>query len=461
MRKAKSDMREKDAELSKLKEGREQLVKTIEEMQEIIRKHDADSSNASKSMSAMQAVSQASMERLAKLEADLSLKTEELVQQKRALDASWTENADLKRAISDLRAQREDAKSYSDDAVRRISDLESQLRDIEQREAVLRATNKQLQENVQRHAADSALREDRLRDEVADARKRWQDAISTRESMATEISQATGPLLRQISNLQESVKFKSESWQAIESSLLERAIKAEGLAETAMYKSKAFEEQNVALRKQLDSTNSKLHDKDLLVQSLEMTCDRLTRSEKEQSNRVAELETRLSTESTQRLNAQSALRELESRLKNEMRESKEALEVANKQNQIRTSVLTSEVEYLKDQLNAAKTNAASFGQSNEMVQYSANLSPQSPKFNKIPSGLLPSNDTVFVSFTLLFRNLIYLCRWRYIFCCSQSNVPEGRAARNRTSRTHCTAIATSDRARCFAARSEFHECSKF
>jgi myosin heavy subunit len=375
-------MREKDTEIAKFKDGREQLVKTIEEMQEIIRKHDADSSNASKSISAMQAVSQASMERLAKLEAELAVKVEELGQQKRALDAAWTENADLKRVITDLRAQREDAKTNSDDVVRKMSDLEAQLRDIEQREAVLRATNKQLQETVQRHTAESAMREDRLREEVTDARKRWQDAISTRESMATEISQATGPLLRQISNLQESMKLKSESWQSIESSLLERAIRAEGLAEAAVYKTKALEEQNSAMQKQIDVANSNLRDKELLVQSLEMNCDRLTRSEREQSSRVAELESRLSSESTQRLNAQSAMRELESRLKSEMRESKEALDVANKQNQLRVSMLMSEVEYLKEQLNATKA----FGKANEL-----NSTANSTKTNKISSGLLPSN----------------------------------------------------------------------
>jgi myosin heavy subunit len=400
IRKAKSDLREKDAELAKLKDGREQLVKTIEEMQEIIRKHDADSSNASKSISAMQAVSQASMERLAKLEAELTVKAEELGQQKRALDAAWTENADLKRVITDLRAQREDAKTNSDDVVRKMSDLEAQLRDIEQREAVLRATNKQLQEAVQRHTAESAMREDRLREEVADARKRWQDAISTRESMATEISQATGPLLRQISNLQESMKVKSESWQSIESSLLERAIRAESLAETAVYKTKALEEQNSVFQKHMDVANSNLRDKELLVQSLEINCDRLTRSEREQSTRVAELESRLSSESTQRLNAQSAMRELESRLKSEMRESKEALEVANKQNQLRVSMLMSEVEYLKDQLNTTKANSSLFGKSNEQ-----NASTNSSKVSKISSGLLPSNSICLLLFFTTYRRM--------------------------------------------------------
>jgi len=53
----------------------------------------------------MQAVSQASSEKLAKLEADLNAKSEELASQRRALENSWSENNDLKRSIAEMKVQ--------------------------------------------------------------------------------------------------------------------------------------------------------------------------------------------------------------------------------------------------------------------------------------------------------------------------------------------------------------------
>lgn len=343
VRKSKNELREKEAEVAKLKEGREHLVKTIEEMQEIIRRHDSDSTTTSKSITAMQAVSQASMERLAKLEAELSGKTEEVLNQKRALDTAWAEIAELKRAAAEVRAERDDVMKNKGQTESKIAEREALVRDLEQREAVLRATNKQLQDSLQRQMSDSSTREERLREEILDARKRWQDAISNRESLAAEVSQSTAPLLRQISNLQESIKTKTEAWQGIENSLLERALRAESLAESCSYKMKLIEEKYSAAAKLSEELSSRLHERDSKLQDLELASERWVRQEREFVDRLADLETRLATESTQRLNAQSA-----------MREAKDALDNANKQAQLKLSMLNSEIEDLNKQLEANK-----------------------------------------------------------------------------------------------------------
>ena len=82
-------------------------------------------------------------------------------------------------------------------------ETESSRRDIEQREAVLRATSKQLQDSLQRQMGEASVREERLREEVGEMRKRWQEAITSRETLASELGSATAPLLRQISSMQE------------------------------------------------------------------------------------------------------------------------------------------------------------------------------------------------------------------------------------------------------------------
>ena len=63
--------------------------------------------------------------------------------------------------------------------------------------------------------SETVAREERMREELNDTRKRWQEAVSSRESLASEVSGVTTPLLRQISSLQESLRVKSEGWQKV------------------------------------------------------------------------------------------------------------------------------------------------------------------------------------------------------------------------------------------------------
>jgi DNA repair exonuclease SbcCD ATPase subunit len=108
VRKTKSDLRERETEITKLKESKEQLIKAIEELQDLQRKNESDASNATKSLSAMQAVSQATTDKLIKLETEIASKIDEINAQKRALEQAWNDNAELKRAHAELRAERDD-----------------------------------------------------------------------------------------------------------------------------------------------------------------------------------------------------------------------------------------------------------------------------------------------------------------------------------------------------------------
>eukprot|EP01038_Epipyxis_sp_PR26KG_P007097 gene7097-9683_t len=187
LKKSKNEIKEKELEIAKLKESKEQLLKAIEELQELLRKHENETNNASKSLSAMQAVSQASSEKLSRLEAEINSKSDELASQRRALENSWNEINELKRSNAELRADRDDLKRQIGEGTSKVMETESSRRDIEQREAVLRATNKQMQDTLQQKMQESNIREERLREEVNEMRKRWQEAISSREAMASEL----------------------------------------------------------------------------------------------------------------------------------------------------------------------------------------------------------------------------------------------------------------------------------
>ena len=152
----------------------------------------------------MQAVSQASQDKLVKLDAELAAKEDELGAQRKALEGAWSEISELKKMISELKAEKDDLQNQIGAGANKVVATESTRRELEQREAILRATNKQLQDSLQRQMSEAVSREER-----------WQEAVSSRESLASEVSGATTPLLRQISSLQESLRVKSEGWQKV------------------------------------------------------------------------------------------------------------------------------------------------------------------------------------------------------------------------------------------------------
>lgn len=153
--------------------------------------------------------------------------------------------------------------------VSKVMETESSRRDVEQREAVLRATNKQLQDSLQRQMTEASSREERLRDEINEMRKRWQEAIASRENLSYELSAATAPLLRQISSLQESIRVKNDSFQSIESSLSEKALKAESSAQQAEARKQLLEEQNSTMTKQIAFMTNKINEMQQTILSFE------------------------------------------------------------------------------------------------------------------------------------------------------------------------------------------------
>ena len=163
----------------------------------------------------MQAVSQASQDKLLKLEAELASKVDEIGVQKSALEKSWSEISDLKKIISELKAEKDDLVTQIGAGANKVVATETTRRELEQREAILRATNKQLQDSLQRQMNESVAREERMRNELNDTRQRWQEAVASREALASEVSGMTTPLLRQIATLQENLRVKSEGWQKV------------------------------------------------------------------------------------------------------------------------------------------------------------------------------------------------------------------------------------------------------
>ena len=253
VRQTKSEYKSKDAEIERLKASQTALEATVVELRANIKKTVGESSEAAKNAATLQAVSLASVEKLDKLECELNTKKDELLSTKKSLDASWVESKELKRQCAELKAEMGDMTKQLGDNTNKVELTQSSIRDTENRENVLRATNSQLQDSLQRHMSESSAREERLREELGETRKRWQDAVTSREALSAEMTTSAAPLLQQISSLQDLLRSKSEGWNTVESSLSERAIKAEGACEVSGHKREIAEERASSLQLQLDN----------------------------------------------------------------------------------------------------------------------------------------------------------------------------------------------------------------
>lgn len=348
-RKMAKDMREKDAEIAKLQESKGELAKTVEQLAADLKKFEVESSSASKSLSAMQAVSSVSNDRLRTLETELGIKLDELVSQKRALDASWAENGELKRQLTEAKLELDEVRMVASEGVGRLQGLDEVKRQYEQREAVLRSTAKQMQDTLQRQMEEATSREERLRGEASEMRRRWQDAVASREALTSEMSDATAPLLRQVAASQESMRVKSDQWRALESSLNERAIRAEASVEKAEHRRQLLEEQLETFKDTVSSMKSAMANLQLSSRKSEELCQSLSLKEKLLAETVKDLETRLGVESTSRQSLLVQLRDLELKHSLDLQEAREALSSSERQHESHCAQIRKEMQLAKEQ----------------------------------------------------------------------------------------------------------------
>ena len=372
-----------------MKESKEQLNKVVAELQELLRKHEQDVTNSNKNLNAMQAVSNASADKIVKLESDLNAKSDELINQRRALESAWNEVNELKRRLKEVQADKDDLAIQLGEGNSKVMETESSRRDVEQREAVLRATSQQLQDSLQRQMSEANAREDRLQGEVKEMRKRWQEAITSRESLASELGNVSTPLLRQISELQESLRNKTDNWQQIESKLSERALRAENIAEMANHKKELLEDSFNTLKKQYGDITLQLSETTTSLQTKSMEMDSLKRKETAICDEKQELQSKLALEVSQRQAAQSAMRDMELRHKLEA-QNWESDNIPAAQKDLEIARLKKEINSLKDHQanyssNLQKDNCANEGDI-EIQDTKLSIPKEKTPMKNLPNG---------------------------------------------------------------------------
>ena len=122
---------------------------------------------------------------------------------KKAIDDLQKEaTAENKRAAEESRRDRDDL----------LSDLEGKLRTLER---------------------EAAIREDALRHEVGELRKRWHDAVRRADEISVDAQQSSAPLMRQLESTERQTRARAAAWAELEmklrSDLEERVMDVENL----------------------------------------------------------------------------------------------------------------------------------------------------------------------------------------------------------------------------------------
>lgn len=269
-------------------------------------------------------------------------------------------------------------------------------RDVEQREAILKATSKQLQDSLQRQMSEFTIREERyhiwfyyfsfkacnfqavsndccrLREELNEMRKRWQEAVSSRENLTTELSSSTAPLLRQISQLQETLQNKTTAWQSVESSLSESAFKAEKSALESSKKAIELENNISNLQEQLRLSNLKTNQNKDLVAELEAQIKTVDDLNVTLNDQIRDLQSQLYFEIGQKQSFQTSLHELEIRKNIEIQDLKDMLEETVQKNDKKLTQLESEKECFMQELHLERNKKGGTSKLQDIAYDSSN-----------------------------------------------------------------------------------------
>ena len=190
--------------------------------------------------------------------------------------------------------------------------------------------------------------------DLNEMRKRWQEAVASRENIAVELTSSTTPLLRQISQLQELLQTKTSSWQNMETSLSERAFEAEMAVKENVKYITELETKFLNFQKQIEFLNATIsqnvsHIKNLESQQIQL--DNLNNCMKEQ---LRDFKSQLYFEIGQKQSFQTSLHELESRKNTEVEKVKEFFDECLAESNEKISHLQIEKDILFNELQLEK-----------------------------------------------------------------------------------------------------------
>mmetsp|Transcript_24419 Transcript_24419/g.37679 ORF Transcript_24419/g.37679 Transcript_24419/m.37679 type:complete len:1125 (+) Transcript_24419:75-3449(+) len=148
--------------------------------------------------------------RALKLEEELDKKSEELV-------SNVSLQRSLKEKVDQLRVELAISKDETEKAKQGlISKGEQESERLKKEKDDL---YKDLEAKLRMSEKEANLREDALRHEVSELRKRWQDAVRRADALSLDVQESTAPLMRQLESSEKQNRVRAAAWAEIESKL--------------------------------------------------------------------------------------------------------------------------------------------------------------------------------------------------------------------------------------------------
>jgi hypothetical protein len=205
-----------------------------------------------------------------KLESELRQVRDESERRQATIISMEQQQKELKLKVKDLQTELEEARKGA--AVESEHERKKLMK--EQQQLV-----KDLENTIRVTEREAAMREDALRHEVEELRKRWQDSVRRADSLAIDIQSSTAPLLRQLDSLN-----KQNRTRATASAELETQLRSE-LEENVILNEKLVKERN--------DWKTKFSRVERMYKELEEETKRVKKSIEEKQSRGEKLEREL------------------------------------------------------------------------------------------------------------------------------------------------------------------------
>ena len=199
VRSAKGEARELQEKLDIGMEAREKEVAKVESLEKEVKSLNDELSSARKGES-------------------LSKKLEgELVAAKEESEKQRASNLDINQQLKEIKEERKELKKEVAEARAGAAlELEGESNKLRrERDDML----SDLESKLHTSEREANVREDALRHEVSELRKRWQDSVRRAEDLSMDVQQSTAPLLRQLESTERQNRARATAWAEMETKL--------------------------------------------------------------------------------------------------------------------------------------------------------------------------------------------------------------------------------------------------
>ncbi|KAF1780335.1 TATA element modulatory factor 1 TATA binding [Phytophthora cactorum] len=201
-------------------------------------------------------------ERALKLQSQCESSTQEVKDLASKLKASEEEKTRL--------AQENRQLTSTQEATQQLEKLQTQVEQLTQEVSRKNDEIERLKTATKSNEALSLEKEElhhTIQVEIADLKRKWQDAVGRVDMLGLSVSEATQPLLRQIHTLQEEQRTRQECWKTTESTLLAQI-------EEATEQRRAVEQEKLGMEQELQELERKVEESELEVTRKQAALDR-------------------------------------------------------------------------------------------------------------------------------------------------------------------------------------------